>query len=55
MVMKLTLIQNQSIRQARVHMKGTVNSQTLIMMKRRDPTEKTVLVTLKKTRLTQLN
>ena len=51
----LTLIQNQSTRQVRVHMKATMNSQTLMMKKRRDLTEKAVLVTLKKTRLTQLN
>lgn len=51
----LTLIQNQSTRQVRVHMQVTMNSQTLMMKKRRDLTEKAVLVALKKTRLTQLN
>ena len=51
----LTLIQNQSTRQVRVHMQVTMNSQTLMMKKRRDLTEKAVLVALKKTRLKQLN
>ena len=51
----LTLIQNQSTRQVRVHVQVTMNSQTLMMKKRRDLTEKAVLVALKKTRLKQLN
>ena len=53
-MMRLSPIQNQSTRQVRVLMQVTMNSQTLMMMKRRDLKRMTVLVTLKKIRLTQL-
>ena len=46
LMMRLSPIQNQSTRQVRVLMQVTMNSQTLMMMKRRD--------LMKKTRLTQL-
>ena len=48
-------IRNQSTRQVRVHMKAIMNSQTLMMKMRRDPTRKAVLVTLKKISVTQRN
>ena len=41
-------IQIQSTRRVRVHMKATMNSQTLMMKMKRELTRKAVLVTLKK-------
>ena len=55
MMLIQSLIRNQSTRQARVHMKAIMNSQTLMMKMRRDPMRKAVLVNLKKTNLTQIN
>ena len=55
MMLIQSLIRNQNTRQARVHMKAIMNSQTLMMKMRRDPTRKAVLVNLKKTNLTQIN
>ena len=49
MTKRWCLIRNQSTRQVRVHMKATMNSQTLMMKMKRGLMRKAVLVPLKKT------